>query len=540
MFLLLLELCLLYVAWKIGPSYIRQYIFKGPLENIPGPPSSSFMSGNVRQFLNRNAWEFHKEVAARYGSVVKIKSLFGRSVLYVFDPKAMHYIVVKDQYSYERITEGTKILLGEGLLATSGDHHRKQRKLLNPVFSTAHMREMVPIFWEVSHKLRDTIVSQIKNGKEELDMSHWMTRMALELVGQSGLGYSFDPMTEGAPPHPYSTAVKELVPTLGRLSRFRGILPNLLRFGPPGFRRWLVNIAPFKVFHKLRDITDLMHKTSVEILESKRKALAQGDETVERQVARGKDIMSILLKANMEAAEEDRLPEHEVLAQMSTLTFAAMDTTSNALSRILHLLSLHPEVQEKLRQEVTEAVAKHGDLLYDEIESLSYLDAVCRETLRLYPPVSQISRVTNKDVILPLSNPVKGLDGKDLPEIYVPKGTNVFVSILSSNRNPEIWGEDSMEWIPERWLSPLPESVKEAHIPGIYSHLMTFIGGGRACIGFKFSQLEMKVVLVMLLKSFKLTPSDKEIFWAMHGIAIPTVVGGNPTVPSLPIKLSLV
>jgi len=66
-----------------------------------------------------------------------------------------------------------------------------------------------------------------------------------------------------------------------------------------------------------------------------------------------------------------------------TLTFAAMDTTSAALGRILFLLSIHQDVQNKLRQEITEA-RKSGDLSYDELVALPYLDAVCRETLRMY------------------------------------------------------------------------------------------------------------------------------------------------------------
>ena len=67
----------------------------------------------------------------------------------------------------------------------------------------------------------------------------------------------------------------------------------------------------------------------------------------------------------------------------STLTFAAMDTTSNVLAMTLHLLAKHPEAQAKLRQEIVDA--KHGgkDLGYDDLVSLPYLDAVCRETLRL-------------------------------------------------------------------------------------------------------------------------------------------------------------
>ena len=78
---------------------------------------------------------------------------------------------------------------------------------------------------------------------------------------------------------------------------------------------------------------------------------------------------------------------------------------------------------------------------------------------------------TRQDVVLPLSTPIKGLDGREITEIPIPRNTNVIVGILASNRNPEIWGPDSYEWKPERWLTPLPESVSEAHIPGIYSNL---------------------------------------------------------------------
>ena len=65
------------------------------------------------------------------------------------------------------------------------------------------------------------------------------------------------------------------------------------------------------------------------------------------------------------------------------LTFAAVDTTSSALSRSLHLLAQHPEIQENLRREITEARTEKGDLPYDELISLPYLEAIVRETLRL-------------------------------------------------------------------------------------------------------------------------------------------------------------
>ena len=69
-----------------------------------------------------------------------------------------------------------------------------------------------------------------------------------------------------------------------------------------------------------------------------------------------------------------------------------MDTTSNSLSRILHLLAMHPDVQDKLRAEIIEAQGGDNDIAYDELIKLPYLDAVCRETLRLYAPVMAAPR----------------------------------------------------------------------------------------------------------------------------------------------------
>jgi len=74
-------------------------------------------------------------------------------------------------------------------------------------------------------------------------------------------------------------------------------------------------------------------------------------------------------------------------------------------------------------------------------------------------------------MVLPLSKPFTCLDGTDAKELFLPEGTIIFASILGSNRNPELWGSDSHEWKPERWLSPLPAELTNAGIPGVYSHL---------------------------------------------------------------------
>lgn len=72
---------------------------------------------------------------------------------------------------------------------------------------------------------------------------------------------------------------------------------------------------------------------------------------------------------------------------------------------------------------------------------------------------------------MPLSQPIRGNDGAMMDEILVPKGTGIIIGILACNRSRAIWGPDADEWKPERWLGPLPDSVVDARVPGIYSNL---------------------------------------------------------------------
>lgn len=73
--------------------------------------------------------------------------------------------------------------------------------------------------------------------------------------------------------------------------------------------------------------------------------------------------------------------------------------------------------------------------------------------------------------MLPVSEPVIGIDGTPMREIPIPKGTTFYMGLRASNLDKRIWGDDALEFKPERWLSPLPASVTDAHIPGIYSNL---------------------------------------------------------------------
>ncbi|KAF7365772.1 putative cytochrome P450 4d20 [Mycena venus] len=542
-------IALAWVLWRVVLSLCT----KSPLDNIPGPSRQSILTGNLRALLNRNGWDFHNKIVQQYGGVVRIDGPMQFKVLYVSDPLALHHLIVKDQPLYSRnpvdLLVG-KLMFAAGLLSIgAGEQHRRQRKMLNPVFNVVHLRRLAPIFYAVAHKLRAGLTSKVTDGPAEVNILRWLSRCALELIGQGGLGYSFDHLTDSPnqPVHPYGDALLRLQPLLVHLSlAFRFILPWGVNIGTARFRRAVVDWVPWRAVHEFRDILDVMDRTTREIFEEKKRAMLSSSGSSEKDT--GKDLVTILMHQNAHADDENRLPEEEVLGQvslflpskpivysstnnsfdfckMSTFIFAATETTSTALAQIVYLLAQNPE-------------AAGEDIPYDTLMQLPYLDAVCRETLRLYPPAPVMLRTTLADTVLPLATPIRGRDGAELPALHIPRGTEFMLSVHAANRAPSVWGPDAVEWKPARWLAPLPQSVVDTPATGVYQHLLTFGGGPRSCIGFKFSQLEMKIVLAVLLPAFRVSLAPRPVIWNLGFVVHPSVEGTDDT--QLPLVLSLV
>ncbi|RPD55983.1 cytochrome P450 [Lentinus tigrinus ALCF2SS1-6] len=507
----------LWAIWQL----VRPLFERSPLDIVPGPPSKSIVSGNLEQLFDRDAWGFHDELGQNYGSVVKIHAVLGRKWLYVLDPTALRSIVLKEQGTYDQIPwliESTRLLLGAGILGVLGEAHKRQRKMLTPVFSENNLRNLTPVFYEVADRLVNGISRRITGGATDLDMLDWMGRAALEIFGQAGLGYSFDPLTSDDASDAYTLAAKNYLPLsfTPLMVAMRQTSPTLTKLGPTWFRRWMVDHLPSKQVQDLKHVVDVLYDTSTQIIEDKKAALEKGELDV------GKDIISILLKANMTATAEDRLPDEQIKGQMNIMLFAATDTTSHVMAQVIQLLCERPDIQEKVRLEIL--AARNGqDIAYDQLHALPLLDAVCKETLRLHPPTPIVLREAFQDAALPLAEPIIGSDGTVIDSIPVPKGTNLLVGVRACNRNKALWGEDAEEWKPERWLKPLPKALENANIPGVYSNMMTFVSGNRSCIGFKFAQIEMKVILSTLLANFTFELCDKPIVWNVSAITFPSV-----------------
>ena len=112
-----------------------------------------------------------------------------------------------------------------------------------------------------------------------------------------------------------------------------------------------------------------------------------------------------------------------------------------------------------------------------------------REILRLESPVPSTIRVSSKHDVIPLAQPVKASNGRDhLESVTVAPGQVLIIGMHNVNKNKAVYGDDAGEYRPERWL----EEKKLEGNAGVYSQMMSFLAGPRACIGYKMALLELK------------------------------------------------
>ncbi|KAG1812770.1 cytochrome P450 [Suillus subaureus] len=368
------------------------------------------------------------------------------------------YSIVKEQHIFEEVDNfilSNKLVFSDGLISTLGEQHRKQRKMLNPVFSISNMRELLPIIQTISHQLKSILVSNLATHYPvELDVLPWLSRSSLDCICEGMLGYHSAALDTGNK-NEYTEALRMLGPSISKTMFFRSIVPVVMcNFS----LYWCKKIADWLT------IIEIMDSGSRNIFQEKKAALSipspmssQSHDT--SGGTRGKDIMSIMLKANASSAEGDRLSDIELLGQMNVMIFAGLETMTAAVACALYMLAKHPHVQQQLRAEICDAATAHQAvdndhshakdgfrsvrLSYDSLMNLPFLGAVVRETLRLYPSLPVLA------TSVPLQFPVRSVSGEEINTISVAKRQALVISILNANHNQAVWGEDASEWKPE-------------------------------------------------------------------------------------------
>ncbi|KAG8996465.1 hypothetical protein FRB94_008261 [Tulasnella sp. JGI-2019a] len=513
-----------YVAYKIWDTYLTR---SSTINTLRGPESASWLYGNNQDtYLPYRNQKFERWMQ-EYGTVFPIHGSFGGRDLLIVDTTAMSFIFNRplDFPKSRNIQNLVKNLFGAGLLVVEGFEHKRQRKVLNPVFSAMAMKDISPMLMRVAHELRDEwkkvlLGSTSASGFTEIDVLSWFGRATLDMIGLAGFGYKFNSLQDST--NELATAFNELSQSMSVI-KIMGMLTTyvpLLRHLPIGSNT--VNIRNFAI----------MRRTGSQMVtEKKVEAEKIGGEGAEL----GKDLLSVIVRANMQENPADRLDDDTLLAEISTFLIAGHETTSNAISWGLYALAKNPAVQAKLRDEVLAFPDDSPSM--EDLNTMPYLGNVVKEILRLTSPVTNTRRLARSDTVIPLSQPIVDKHGKQVNEIFVRRGDTVMVHNHASNTRANIWGPDALEFRPERF-DALPKAVSD--IPSIFSGLTTFISGPRQCIGWRMAVLEMKVFLFTLIRTFELGIDPKLEITSGFALAVkPQVHGREDEGFQLPLRVSL-
>jgi cytochrome P450 len=417
----------------------------------PGP--KSFIPGRILRAMQRDPISFLTHTARIFGDVAYFR-LGPQPAYLVSHPELIREVLVTQHRSFHkgRALQRAKLFLGEGLLTSEEEFHRRQRRLAQPAFHRDRIRRYGEIM--VEHALRTR--ERWRDG-DEVDMSREMNRLTLSIVGKT----LFDADVE-AQADDVGGALTDLMELFGAL--FNPFAPVMRMLPLPSTRR----------FERARARLD---KLIYGIIEERRRS---GED-------RG-DLLSMLLLAQDEEGDGGGMSDLQVRDEAMTLFLAGHETTSNALMWTWYLLAQHPEVFEQLTRELDEVLGDRAPSPAD-YPRLAYTEMVFAESMRLYPPAWLVGRLAIEDV--------------PLGEYTIPKGSVAIVSQFVTHHDARFWPDpqrfDPMRFTPEAKAA----RPKFAYFP--------FGGGPRICIGEGFAWMEGVLLLATLAQRFRVELLDRDV-----------------------------
>jgi cytochrome P450 len=411
----------------------------------PPGPKRRLLGGNFIAF-RRAALDFLQRLARDYGDIVYFR-MGPQDVFFLNHPDYVKDVLVTHHQNFikGRALQRAKRLLGEGLLTSEGDFHRRQRRLAQPAFH----RPRIAAYANVMTDFGARTGGRWRDG-ETLDISHEMMRLTLAIVGKT----LFDADVEDE--------AQEIGQALTDVMNLFDVL--LLPFSE------YLDKLPLPQTRRFQRARDRLDATIYRMIEERRR----------RPQDRG-DLLSMLLLAQDEEGETGQMTDEQVRDEALTIFLAGHETTSNALTWTWYLLSQHPEVETRLHEEI-DAVLGSRLPGVDDVPRLRYTEMVLAESMRLYPPAWAIGRLAINDY--------------EVGGYRVPAGSLVLLSQYVMHRDSRYY-PDPTRFDPERWTPLARESRPQyAYFP--------FGGGTRRCIGEGFAWMEGILLIATLARHWRL------------------------------------
>ncbi|XP_013394387.1 cytochrome P450 3A4 [Lingula anatina] len=447
---------------------------------LPGPTPLPLL-GHMVDLMKNGVSEFDRNVTQSYGKVTALSSgIFGNILgdIMITDPDMLKEVMVKQAsiFTDRNLNSDTQMKpFDKSVFAVKGEEWKQMRSTLTPTFSSGRLRRMEDIILRCANTLVENLKKKAKAG-ESFDNKIW-GRFTMDVICATAFGIEVDSLNN--PNHPFvknaeiATHFSITDPFIFLILFFPRLMKKMepiLRH-VPGFRGLL---GSFRYFGEVTK--DILEKRS------------------EAPEGHYNDFMQLMLTAHTLSTSELSDDEKEVqkwkkkaltteeIAGNGLLFFiAGYGTANDTLGYTSYLLATHPEVQQRLLEEIDD-VLQGAEPTYDNVSKLTYLEQVINESMRLYPVGLRQDRVPTRDTT------VNGL--------FIPKGTVVIIPIYAIHMDPEKY-PDPEKFDPERFT---PEA-KAKRNPFCY---LPFGMGPRSCIGMRLALLEMKIILVKVLQNFTL------------------------------------
>lgn len=388
----------------------------------------------------------------------------------IFEPEGARRVLATDAARYDKnvpALEEFRRFVGDGLLTSDGDRWRRDRRIVAPLFTRKRIGSYVGSMARSADRLVASWVPVAIDGGD-VDVCEPSMLYALEVLGTTVFGEDMQSA---------EAIVRSSVPVLNEQVTRTALSPVRLP-------SWLPTPANRRAERARRAVWDF-----VEALIARRRAAGASPAPATPGVASGNDLLSLLLTAQ-DPDTGARLDDVAVRDQALIFLLAGHETTGATLAFALHLLGRHPEVQERVRDEVQRVVADRP-IEAGDIERLSYTSHVIEETMRLYPAGHTLVRRAREATVL---------GGHGIPAKRI-----VAISVWAIHHNPAVW-PDPYRFDPDRFSRrDAPEDDgREGGMPASrYAHL-PFGGGPRGCIGQYLAMAEMIVALATIVRAFDL------------------------------------
>ncbi len=421
--------------------------------------------GSLPAFI-KSPINFFARLANQYDQLVEF-NFAGLNVVLITDGELAHDILVKEIQNFRKSDRDALIMgrvLGRGLVTNNNyQHHKTQRKLIQPGF---HFRRIQSYATTMSD-YTSAFTADWDSGSR--DISDDMFQLTMYIVCKTL----------------FNMDMQEMAVQAGEIGKSMKIIQDCIdeQFNHMiDFPNWVPTPTNMKLNRARKKLNDTM----VKIIEHRRsEASIEGIATSEPKHL---DMLSMLMDARYE--DGTAMDNSLIMDEMITLFFAGHETTSNALTWAMYLLSNHPEIQARLQTELDQVLGMEG-ARFEHLEHLTYTEMVLKEAMRLLPPAWTLNaRQANRDTTV--------------GNYLFPKNKVVFISPYANHLNARYFPEPD-KFDPERFSPERERTIpKHAYIP--------FGSGPRVCIGQSFAMMEAKLILASVLHRFSIQPDADQVF----------------------------